>query len=60
MGTDAQTVEKHMACIVELGATDGFEMNWKKVELMTARCDLDLKNPSGEIICKNMEWRFDL
>ena len=37
VGTSEQTIEKQLACIVELGATYGLDMNWKKVELMKAK-----------------------
>ena len=54
VGTNAQTVEKQLACIVELGAQYGLEMNWAKVDLMTARCDLDLKTRRGKSYAKRI------
>ena len=52
VGSDAQTVEKQLACIVELGEAYGLEMNWQKVELMTANGDVDICRPTGENIKK--------
>ena len=50
VGTDRQTVEKQLACIVQLGSAYGLEMNWQKVELMTARCDGAIDGPTGSAI----------
>ena len=47
VGSDAQTVEKQLSCIVELGRAYGLEMNWQKVELMTVRCDLPIRGPDA-------------
>ena len=50
VGTNGQTIEKQLACIVELGATYGLEMNGKKVELMTARCEKSIQSSNGNVI----------
>ena len=50
VGTDGRVVEKYLACIIDLGATYGLEMNWKKVELLTAKCDADIRNAEGNNI----------
>ena len=43
LGAHAQTIERQLQCIVEVGAEYGMEMNWKKVEMMNAKCQANIK-----------------
>jgi len=50
LGTHGHEVEKQLQCIIEVGQEYGLEMNWKKVDLMCARCSVKLDRPDGKPI----------
>ena len=54
VGAHPQTVEKQLQCIVEIGREYGMEMNWQKVEMMTAKCESHLSRPDGNAINRKM------
>ena len=38
IGTESNQIQSYMNVVVDLGATYGLQLNWKKVELLAARC----------------------
>jgi len=52
LGMHNQEVEKQLQCIIDVGKEYGLEMNWQKVEMMTARCTATISRPDGQPLVK--------
>ena len=50
IGLQGPTLEKYLACIVEVGKESGLLMNWGKVELLTVSCEGVITKPDGSIL----------
>ena len=48
IGAHGAAMQKYLECIMELGAEYGLELNWKKVELLRARCTDDITKADGQ------------
>ena len=47
IGTESNQIQSYMNVVVDLGATYGLQLNWKKVELLAARCSPIINDKEG-------------